>query len=329
MRDKKPPVALDAAINRFVAHQRAFGCAYTTQEYTLRTLQRFVTRQCEADLSAGVYEQWCRLEQRLSPNTRYLHQVVVRKFCLFRQRQEPRCFVPDPTSFTRPQPYRSPVIVTPEQIAGLLRAADALSTLRYSLRPDVMRMAIVLLYTCGLRRGELIRLQLADVDIKQGVLHIRDSKFHKSRWVPLSAGGRLELRRYLRKRLKEPYDLQPAASFIGNPVHSYGFVGWHAFSGAGITRALKKLFDLAGVRGSDGRRLCVQDIRHNFAIQALSRWYRQGADVQTHLPKLALYMGHVSIVSTAYYLHFTPEIASLASERFGRHYAHVIQSGDL
>jgi hypothetical protein len=68
-------------------------------------------------------------------------------------------------------------------------------------------------------------------------------------------------------------------------------------------------------------------MRHSFAVHALVRWYRQGGDVQTHLPKLALYMGHVSIVSTAYYLHFIPEIATLASNRFARRFSHLIDSG--
>jgi integrase len=65
-------------------------------------------------------------------------------------------------------------------------------------------------------------------------------------------------------------------------------------------------------------------MRHSYAVEALCRCYRDGGDVQTHLPKLALYMGHVSIVSTAYYLHFIPEVAALASERFDRRYSHVI-----
>lgn len=65
-------------------------------------------------------------------------------------------------------------------------------------------------------------------------------------------------------------------------------------------------------------------MRHSYAVEALCRCYREGGDVQSHLPKLALYMGHVSIVSTAYYLHFIPEVEALASERFDRRYSHVI-----
>jgi integrase/recombinase XerD len=217
------------------------------------------------------------------------------------------------------------VIVTSAQVASLLRAADKLvSSQHFPLRPAVMRMAIVLLYTAGLRRGELIRLLLADVDAHNGILRIRESKFHRSRWVPLSPDACLELRSYLRQRLKSPFDQRPTAPFLCNGSSSYGRVGWHAYTGAAIWQGFRTLFDKAGIRDAQGRRPRLHDMRHSYAVEALCRCYRDGGDVQTHLPKLALYMGHVSIVSTAYYLHFIPEVAALASDRFDRRYSHVI-----
>ena len=77
---------------------------------------------------------------------------------------------------------------------------------------------------------------------------------------------------------------------------------------------------------AEAQRPRVHDLRHSFAVQALARWYRQGADVQAQLPKLAMYMGHVSIESTAYYLRWTDEIAALASKRFEQHFASTIGS---
>jgi integrase/recombinase XerD len=330
MRDDRAPVALDAVIEKFLAHQRTFGRKYRFAEYILRALQRFVARQGAQDLSASTFERWCKAQQHLSPNTRYGQQLLVRKLCLFRQRHEPGCFVPDPSSFARPRPRRPPVIVTSAQVASLLRAADELAPSRYSpLRPAVMRLAIVLLYSAGLRRGEVVRLQLADVDARHGVLHIRQSKFHKSRWVPLSRDAVRELRCYLRRRLRKPYDLQPTAPLLCNASRYHGDVGWHAYAGASLGEELRILFEQLGVRDAQDRRPRVQDMRHSFAVEALSRWYRKGGDVQTHLPKLALYMGHVSVVSTAYYLHFVPEVAALASERFGRRFSHLIDPGVL
>jgi integrase/recombinase XerD len=103
--------------------------------------------------------------------------------------------------------------------------------------------------------------------------------------------------------------------------------GQRAYTGTGISEPIKQLYDVAGVRGRDGRRPRIHDFRHSFAVQALLRWYREGADVQSKLPHLAMYMGHVSIVSTAYYLKLVPEVAEMASARFEAHYGHLISGG--
>ena len=80
-----------------------------------------------------------------------------------------------------------------------------------------------------------------------------------------------------------------------------------------------------GIRDQNGRQPRVLDFRHSFAVAALLRWYENGADVQVNLPKLALYMGHVSIVSTAYYLRWMPAVVERASERFERSAGHLIE----
>jgi integrase len=202
----------------------------------------------------------------------------------------------------------------------MLAIADMLAATASSpLRPAVMRLAVVVLYTAGLRRGELLRLTLADVDPQHGVLRIRESKFHKSRVVPLSRDASRELRVYLRKRRRPP--LSCAAD---SPLLCHVKGGLRGYTGVGLRDGIHALFRSAGVRGADGRTPRVHDFRHNFALGSLLRWYRQGADVQSNLPKLAMYMGHVSIVSTAYYLRWIPELAEAASFRLETHYGHLI-----
>jgi integrase len=100
--------------------------------------------------------------------------------------------------------------------------------------------------------------------------------------------------------------------------------GSRAYTGAGIYNSLKHQLRSAGIRDSTGRCPRVQDFRHSFAVSALLRWYEADADVQSNLPKLALYMGHVNIVSTAYYLRWMPAVVSQASARFARSCASVI-----
>ena len=155
------------------------------------------------------------------------------------------------------------------------------------------------------------------------MLRVNESKFHRSRLVPLSRDAHRELRDYLRQRLVNPYDQRPTAPLLFN-THSGSC---HGYTGAGLTQALNRIFVDADVHDAEGRRPRVHDARHSFALQALARCYRMGGDVQTHLPRLALYMGHVNVVSTAYYLRFIPEVAQLASERFGRRFSHLIENG--
>lgn len=313
--------AIDVSIDRYLERQRALGRAYRTEEDVLRSLSHSVAAAGCPDIDLTAFDRWCSSHQGLTANVRRNRQRIVRNWCLYRQRTQPSCFVPDPNRFPRSHPHQAPVIVAPEQIRRMLVAAEAVRPAPHSsLRPQVLRLATVLLYTAGLRRGELLRLQLGDVNPRDGVLRIRQSKFHKSRWVPLSRDAGGELRRYLVQRQR-----RWGAALFGDPLLCHGISRCSGYTGTGLSHGLHELMDAAGVRGWDGRRPRIHDLRHSFAIQCLLRWYREGADVQSQLPKLAMYMGHVSIASTAYYLRWIPELAQAASERFKAVYGELVR----
>lgn len=313
--------ALDRWIATWLAHQRALGRGYNREEWVLGRLRRFLASISVPDLDLVGFDLWCEACGHLSATTRRGQQLIVRKFCLYRRRTEPDCFVPNSLYFARPCPYRGPVIIELAHIARLLVAADNLTpTINSPLLPSVMRFAMVVLYTAGLRRGELVRLTLDDVDSRAGVLRIRASKFHKSRLVPLSTDAGEELQVYLRRRLASPFDTRP-----NSPLLCWGPHGGRRYTGGGMGQAITRLFMAANVVDHEGRRPRVHDVRHNFAIHALIRWYRSGDDTQSHLPRLAMYMGHVSIVSTAHYLHFVPTMRELASERFETAFGHLVE----
>lgn len=320
MIESAPSAPLERWIDTWLTHQRALGRGYEGPEWILEHLRRFIVATNAADLDQAAFDLWCDSFRHLSATTRRGRQLSVHKFCRFRQRTEPGCFVPDPLYFVRLLPYRRPVIIEPEQVARLLVVADnLLATANSPLLPAITRLAVILLYTAGLRRGELVRLTLDDVEAQTGLLRIRASKFHKTRLVPLSADARDALRIYLRQRLASQFDTGPAA-----PLLCCGSRGHHGYTGAGLGQAVTRLFVAADVKDREGRRPCVHDIRHSFAVQALIRWYRDGSDVQSNLPRLAMFMGHVSIVSTAHYLHFVPTTRELASKRFEAAFGDVV-----
>jgi integrase len=304
---------LDAAISAYLTHYRALRRGYNQEEWVLGLMRTFLIRQGAADLDRESFEQWRNTFCHLHPNTRHTYERIVHNLCRYRRRFEPGCFLPDPISLTHPVPHALPMPVDPAQIANMLAVASALSPTPASpLRPPVMRISVVLLYTSGLRLGELLRLRLDDVDIPAGVLRIRESKFHKSRWVPLSSSALTELRNYLKLRDRQPgMDNRANAPLLCNCGN-----GWRPYSKSGMQQALHGLFKAAGVRDRDGRHPRVHDLRHAHAVEALRRWYAEGADVQVNLPKLALCMGHVSIVSTAHYLRWMPAVIEQANERF-------------
>ena len=209
--------ALDAPIRNFLGYQRMLGRGYRTEEYVLNGVRNFLLLVGADDLDQTAFDHWCHHLAPLSANTRRARQRIVHKFCNHRRRTEPNCFVPDPLSFARPKPYRAPVLVEPEQVARMLASAAALSPSANSpLRAEVLRLAVVLLYTAGLRRGEVVGLTLADVDLDAGVVRVRESKFHKSRLVPLSTSAHQELHRYLKARLAVCGDVRPSAPLLCN-----------------------------------------------------------------------------------------------------------------
>ena len=316
------PSRLESAIAQYLAHKRALGRRYYGEELLLGRLCRHLAQSGAHELDAESFQRWLGSLRERHPNTRRKAHQIVRNFCLHWHRSEPDCFVPS-DDFAKLQPYITPVIIEPAQIGRMLQLAVALPPCPLSpLRGLAARLAVVLLYTAGLRIGELLRLTLGDVEDNGSVLRIRESKFHKSRFVPLSPSASRELKAYLRQRNR----IFPADAH--SPLLcSHRRRGPRAYSRPGMQGAIRRLYVAADVRDGQGRYPRVHDMRHNFALQALIRWYRAGADVQSSLPKLALFMGHVSIESTAYYLRWVPTLRRLASDRFESQFGGLVTGG--
>ena len=306
---------LSATIRSYLTLKRALGRQYSNEEHVLAHLDRFLAAR-RADLNAETFAAWCLNLEHLASVTRRARMRIARNLCLYRGRSEPGCFVPDERLFPRIHQAIRPHIFTDSQIVQLLAAARTLArTSNSPLCPENMRLAIVVLSTTGLRRGELTRLTVGDYDLPQHTLAIRESKFHKSRLVPVSADTAREIEHLIavRGRWRLPAGADSPLLWHRNP-HTGG-----GYSGGGLGGAMRALFRRAGVRTATGHLPRTHDFRHGFAVNALLRWYRAGLDVQTKLPFLATYMGHVSIVSTAYYLQFVEPLASAASARFADH----------
>ncbi len=312
--------AVGQTITEYISLKKALGRRYDVEQRVLASLDVFLTTE-NSDLDVDAFTRWCQTQEHLTSGVRRHRMRIVRNLALFRRRREPSCFVPDPLLFPPLHQPVQPYIFTHAEIAALIQQADALVALQdCPLRPQLFSLAITLLYTAGLRRGELCRLTIGDYDRREGALLIRESKFHKSRILPLSADGIERLERYLHARQESHLPMS-----VESPLLWHRRSGGRVYTAVGFGHTVGQLLEAVGIRKPDGHRPRIHDFRHTFAVHALLRWYHAGEDVQAKLPLLATYMGHVSIVSTQYYLKLTEPLVNSASERFANRYARLIE----
>ena len=179
------------------------------------------------------------------------------------------------------------------------------------LQPHTLRAVLLLLYGAGLRVGEAVALTLEDVDLPAALITIRQTKFHKTRLVPLGLQLNQVMAHYATQRTEAGHSQQADAPFF--VLRRGGRLSVQI-----VEQAFVRLRTYSGVGRSDGARYQprLHDQRHSFAVHRLTSWYQQGANVQHLLPHLATYLGHVSLAATQIYLTMTPELLRAASVRF-------------
>jgi integrase/recombinase XerD len=307
---------------RYVELKRVLGRDFSLGSRVLHSLDQFLgdPDNNSPDLTSRAFQQWCRAQEKVSSGVRRSRMRTVYNFCLYRRRTEPRCFVPDLSTFPLAHPGIRPYIFSESDTARLLAASSCLRRFSTSpLRPEVIALAISLLYTTGMRRGELLGLTVSDYDSKEGTLLIRDSKFHKSRVLPLHRDMVNEINHHLQLRRKWHLPMKSETPLMWNSIG-----GGRPYTATGLRLNLRTLFNRCNIRTAKGPSPRIHDFRFSFAANALLRWYRAGVDVGSKLPFLATYLGHVSIASTYYYLQFIEPLRTLASKRFADHYEKLV-----
>ena len=202
----------------------------------------------------------------------------------------------------------SPYLYSKEEILALMAAT---STLHGELRQATYRTLIGLLSVTGMRVGEAIRLDRHDLDLRHGVLTVRDTKFGKTRELPVHGSTTDALRSYLRRRDRLCPEPVTDAALISPAGTRLLYTNVHS-----TFRELRRHAGL--VARSAACRPRIHDVRHTFAVRTLLSWYREGVEVQPRLPLLSTYLGHVHPKSTYWYLTAAPELLGLAAERLER-----------
>jgi integrase/recombinase XerD len=202
--------------------------------------------------------------------------------------------------------WRGPFVFSPADIDLILnRVGDFTPPLRSATYVTL----IGLLAATGLRIGEAIKLDRADIDWSAGVLLIRESKFGKSRLVPVTESTVRALSDYARLRDELQRWVRQRRFFTSRTRHRLCY--------AVVSEAFRNVIDASGIGADAPRRPRLHDLRHTFAVRTLLGWYRSGEDVQAKVPALSTYLGHREPGSTYWYLSAVPELLACAAARQG------------
>jgi integrase len=239
---------------------------------------------------------------------------TVRGFARYLSALDPATEIPPAGLIPAPSHRVVPYIYTEDDIAKLLAAAGRLPTAH---RADTYQALIGLVAVTGMREGEAVRLDRDDVDLEQGLLTIRDSKFGKCGQIPVHPSAvealagyaeRREARRHRRDGRGHHHPSSNASFFVST-------TGTRLLRD-NVSTVFPRLVREAGLAGSGHRRPPrLHDLRHSFAVNTLIRWYEQGLDVEQRLPLLSTYLGHVAPKSTYWYLSAVPQLLELITDR--------------
>ncbi|HEX3757198.1 MAG TPA: tyrosine-type recombinase/integrase [Kofleriaceae bacterium] len=306
--------ALHDALTEYLAARRALGTRLKWPESSLRRFVDFVEAEGASFVTTDVALRWAAQPVGVQRATHAGRLRIVRGFAAWLQAKDQRTQVPPqrllPTARRRPTPY----IYSDREISDLIAATDRLRSAS-GLRRATFKTLLGLLAATGLRPGEALALDVADVDLVGGILSVRESKFGKSRFVPMDESARAATAAYAEFR-DAVRPCRDTAAFLVTGRGSR--LGQHA-----TRRTFAMLCRTVGLRPCLGPRRIgrgprLQDMRHTFATRRLVEWYRAGLDVDRLMPRLATYLGHGRVADTYWYIQAVPELLQLATERLER-----------
>lgn len=291
-------------VEAYIALRRSLGYSLKNQATILHALVRYIEREAlDGPLTRAMALDFV-LSWNGTANGRAVRYGVVRRFATYLAIYDPRTEALDPKALPRTRAIPPPRILSDEEL-GLLMSACRRVSPDYPGRALVLAPVVGLLASTGLRSGEALRLDRADVDLANGVLHIRQTKFRKDRLVPVHVTTLQALREYAQHRDAVHPTPKDAAFFLS--------ARGSRLSSTGLEKAFGAACALAGL--DHGKRLRPHDLRHRFAVTRLALWHQEKADVQALLPLLATYLGHARYTDTAYYVTATTDLLGMAAER--------------
>jgi integrase/recombinase XerD len=304
------------AVGDYLSLRRSLGFKLKKHEVCLREFVSFLKKRGSCRITTQLALQFATKHRDQQPAEWTVRLSIVRGFACYRIGADPSNEIPLPGLLPNRPLRAQPYLYSEDEIRRLLKAAAKLSSI-YSLRPRTYYCLLGLLVVTGMRLGEVINLQLQDVDWSEGLLTIRNTKFGKFRLIPLHPSTQKILAEYAKHRDR---------FFAGRPVqHFFVSSRGNRLDRGDIHRTFYVLSRQIGLRArSASRGPRLHDFRHRFAVQTLLRWYRRGQDPERRLPVLSTYLGHAHVTDTYWYLSNTPELMTAAGKLLEKRWKGVI-----
>jgi site-specific recombinase XerD len=297
---------------RFVTLKQYSGSDYHSQAKLLWRFDRYLSVQHPTirSVQPQVLDAYLATLGHLSRRGFSNHYCVLRQFCLYLNQYKPASYVPPACRAVDRSYSRAPYIFSQAQIAALLEQCRKIDPTQQALA-SLYRTLFSVLYSTGIRISEALALDVADYHPTDKLLHIRQGKFRKARYVVLSTSCAAQFAAYLRIYRQGVAPENQGPLFINTRRRRLGYQS--------AARIFHQLLVKTGIekKGLNGPRL--HDLRHTFAVHRLLQWVESGDNLIAKLPMLSTYMGHACVVSTQIYLQATNELLDAGSRRF-RHW---------
>lgn len=306
-------------LTNFVVFKRSLGYKYEAEVHELYRFSKFsaTLKINEPRLTKDIVEAWCTKRPDEGDKNNHRRISTLRQFGLYLNSMGHQAYVAPPASNTRHYTY-IPYIFTHSEIERIFVNSDQLCPRRFSTIPIVIPVILRILYSCGLRISEAVKLKNGNVDLQEGVLEIKDSKFGKDRLVPMSQSMVHICRQYYQVLHKH------------SSINDYFFMkaDRKPVTGNNVYRRFREVLWESGIsHGGKGSGPRLHDLRHTYAVHALKRAVEEGIDVYCALPILSTFLGHGSVEATSQYVRLTadafPDIRAALDYNCG----HVIPEG--
>lgn len=296
---------LRQALDDYLRLRRSLGHKMAEAAWLLPDFIAFLEERGQTTVTVTAALAWVRKRESDVVTTVSPRRITaVRGFARYLSGVDPATEIPPLGLVPHRQRWRQPFIYSDADVIAVMTAADGIGP---PLRAATYRTLVGLLAATGLRVGEAINLDHDDIDWAEGVLRIRETKFGKSRLVPLEPSGVDALREYDVLRNRTAPRPEDPSFFVSRTRRRLIY--------AVVAPTFRRLVTSAGVGTDAPNPPRLHDLRHSFAVRALLTWYRTGADVQAKIPSLSTYLGHREPSSTYWYLSAAPELLALAAAR--------------